>query len=139
MISINDSFVSDAPAREASGAGERAPRSRSGTARNTYSFSDVLVDFDALEVRREGRLLGMTTQELRILKYFLENPERVIARRELLTNVWGYRGNARTRTVDTHMLRLRRKLEPDPSAPRYFVTVHAAGYKFVSGDHRRPE
>ncbi len=101
--------------------------------RNTFSFGEVLVDFDSMEVRRENRVIPLTAQEFRVLKYFVEHPGRVISRDELLNDVWGYHNYPTTRTVDNHILRLRQKLEPDPAKPRYFQTLHGTGYKFVPG------
>jgi DNA-binding response OmpR family regulator len=61
----------------------------------------------------------------------VENPERVLSRDELLNQVWGYECYPSTRTVDNHILKLRQKLEQDPSNPIYLRTIHGAGYKFV--------
>ena len=66
-----------------------------------------------------------------MLRFFLNNQERVISRTELLNKVWGYHNYPTTRTVDTHILRLRQKLEQDPTDPVHFRTVHSTGYKFV--------
>jgi DNA-binding response OmpR family regulator len=75
----------------------------------------------------------MTAQEFKLLRYLARSPERVISREELLNEVWGYQNYPSTRTVDNHILRLRQKLEPDPANPRFFLTMHGAGYKFVPG------
>lgn len=96
-----------------------------------YSFGDILVDFAKMEVTREDRTVTLTPHEFKTLKYFAENPERVISRDELLNQVWGYECYPSTRTVDNHILRLRQKLEKDPVNPVHFRTVHGAGYKFV--------
>jgi len=77
--------------------------------------------------------LAMTAQEFKLLRFFAASPERVISREELLNEVWGYQNYPSTRTVDNHILRLRQKLELDPSNPRFFLTIHGAGYKFVPG------
>jgi DNA-binding response OmpR family regulator len=66
-----------------------------------------------------------------MLAYLIKNPRRVISRDELLNEVWGYQNYPCTRTVDNHILRLRQKLESDPSRPSHFLTVHCLGYKFV--------
>ena len=97
-----------------------------------FRFADVVVDCDAMEVMRAGQRVTLTAQEFRVLKYFLEHPGRVISRDDLLNQVWGYNNYPSTRTVDNHILRLRQKLEADPSTPRHFVTLHGVGYKFVS-------
>ena len=96
-----------------------------------YSFADVSVDFAKMEVVRTGKPVTLTPQEFKILKYFGQNPERVISRDELLNEVWGYQCYPSTRTVDNHLLKLRQKLEQDPAHPNHFRTVHGAGYKFV--------
>ena len=97
----------------------------------TFSFSDVNVDFTKMELRRNGELVPMTSQEFKVLKFMIQNAERVLTREELLNQVWGYRNYPSTRTVDNHILRLRQKLEVDPANPLHFRTVHSAGYKFV--------
>jgi len=97
----------------------------------TFSFSDVKVDFTKMELRKAGELVPMTSQEFKVLKFMIQNAERVLTREELLNQVWGYRNYPSTRTVDNHILRLRQKLEEDPANPLHFRTVHSAGYKFV--------
>ena len=84
-----------------------------------------------MEVAREGEPIPLTTQEFKTLKYLLQNAGRVISRDELLNQVWGYENYPCTRTVDNHILRLRQKLERDPSRPVHLRTVHGAGYKFM--------
>lgn len=101
-------------------------------ATHRYRFADVVVDCEAMEVTRAGQKVTLTAQEFRVLKHFLEHPGRVISRDDLLNQVWGYNNYPSTRTVDNHILRLRQKLEQDPSAPRHFLTLHGVGYKFVS-------
>jgi DNA-binding response OmpR family regulator len=86
-----------------------------------------------MEATRAGKPVSMTAQEFKLLRFLSRSTDRVISREELLNEVWGYQNYPSTRTVDNHVLRLRQKLEPDPSRPRYFVTVHSAGYKFVTG------
>jgi DNA-binding response OmpR family regulator len=96
-------------------------------------FKDVQIDFTSMEATRAGKPVLMTAQEFKLLKYFARWPEKVISREELLNEVWGYQNYPSTRTVDNHILRLRQKLEPDPANPRFFLTMHGAGYKFVPG------
>jgi DNA-binding response OmpR family regulator len=98
---------------------------------DAYSFGDVVVDFARMEVTREGKPVTLTAHEFKTLKYFTQNPERVLSRDELLNQVWGYECYPSTRTVDNHILRLRQKLEKDPVNPLHFRTVHKFGYKFV--------
>jgi DNA-binding response OmpR family regulator len=94
-------------------------------------FGDVEIDFTSMEAKRAGKPVSMTAQEFKLLRFLSRSAERVISREELLNEVWGYQNYPSTRTVDNHILRLRQKLEPDPARPRFFVTVHSAGYKFV--------
>jgi len=95
------------------------------------SFGDARVDFTSMEASRAGMPVAMTAQEFKLLKFFAASPGMVHSRDSLLNEVWGYQNYPSSRTVDNHVLRLRQKLEPDPANPRYFLTVHGAGYKFV--------
>jgi DNA-binding response OmpR family regulator len=98
---------------------------------NVVVFGDVIVNFSALEVLRKGRPVVLTALEFKTLKYFIQNARRAISRDELLNEVWGYENYPCTRTVDNHILKLRQKLEQDPSRPVHFRTVRGAGYKFL--------
>ena len=69
--------------------------------------------------------------EFELLKYFIFNAGEVLTRERLLEEVWGYERYPTTRTVDAHLVRLRQKLEPNPEQPRFFLTVHGMGYRFV--------
>jgi DNA-binding response OmpR family regulator len=99
--------------------------------RESFNFNDVEVSFSKMELRKAGKLIPLTPQEFKMLRFFLNNEERVVSRAELLNEVWGYNSYPTTRTVDTHILRLRQKLENDPAEPIHFRTVHGTGYKFV--------
>jgi DNA-binding response OmpR family regulator len=96
------------------------------------SFDDIHIDFTKMEVVREGKIVTLTAQEFKTLKFMVQNAERVITRDELLNEVWGYHNYPSTRTVDNHILKLRQKLEKDPANPVHFRTIHGVGYKFVS-------
>jgi DNA-binding response OmpR family regulator len=104
-----------------------------GIQHELLTFGEIEIDFTAMEATRRGSALSMTAQEFKLLRFFARSPERVISREELLNEVWGYQNYPSTRTVDNHILRLRQKLEQDPSNPRVFLTIHGAGYKFVPG------
>jgi DNA-binding response OmpR family regulator len=95
------------------------------------SFAGISVDFTKMEVSRNGELVVLTAQEFKTLKFLIQNADRVISRDELLNEVWGYQNYPSTRTVDNHILKLRQKLEKDPTNPTHFRTVHGMGYKFV--------
>jgi DNA-binding response OmpR family regulator len=96
-----------------------------------FVFDNVSVDFAKMEVTRGDQLISMTAQEFKLLKFLVQNPERVFTRSELLNEVWGYQNYPSTRTVDNHIWKLRLKLEDDPRNPFHFQTVHGVGYKFV--------
>ena len=98
---------------------------------DVYVFEDVTVDFFKTEITRGGEKIKVTAKEFKTLKFLTKNAERTISRHELLDKVWGYQDYPCTRTVDNHMMRLRQKLESDPSHPSHLLTVHGRGYKFV--------
>ena len=89
------------------------------------------MDFFRTEITRCGGKIMVTAKEFKTLEFLTKNAERVISRDELLEEVWGYQNYPCTRTVDNHILRLRQKLESDPSHPLHLLTVHGMGYKFV--------
>ena len=95
------------------------------------SFDDISADFRKMEVKRDGKIVVLTAQEFKTFQFLVQNADRVISRDELLNEVWGYQNYPSTRTVDNHILKLRQKLEKDPSSPIHFRTVHGMGYKFV--------
>src|SRR4051794_12074175 len=101
------------------------------TSSESYRFEDVSVQFEKMEVTKLGGPVQLTAQEFKILKYLIENSEKVLTREQLLNEVWGYQNYPTTRTVDNHILNLRQKLEADPSNPVHFRTVHGVGYKFI--------
>jgi DNA-binding response OmpR family regulator len=112
---------------------QAAVNAEAGAPRDLLLFGDVEIDFTSMEAKRSGKPVSMTAQEFKLLRFLSRSTDRVISREELLNEVWGYQNYPSTRTVDNHILRLRQKLEPDPAHPRFFVTVHSAGYKFVTG------
>ncbi len=97
----------------------------------SYSFGDVAVNFRTYEARKAGREVEMTQREFALLRHFIERRGQVVAREELLGAVWGYDRIPFTRTVDMHVAKLRKKIEDDPTDPRYILTVHGLGYKFT--------
>lgn len=106
-------------------------RARRNPPAERMAFGSVSVDFARMEVLRDGRRIALAPQEFKVLKYFAQNPERVISRDQMLSEVWGYNSYPSTRTVDSHILNLRQKLEEDPANPAHFITIHNAGYKFI--------
>jgi len=96
-----------------------------------HSFADVEVDLKRCRVFKSGKAIDVSSKEFELLKYFICHSGEVLSRDRLLEEVWGYDNYPTTRTVDTHLVRLRQKLEPDPEQPQYFLTVHGTGYRFV--------
>jgi DNA-binding response OmpR family regulator len=98
---------------------------------DTFEFGGVKGCLSTMEVHRNGQPVTLTSKEFKTLAYLIKNPRRVISRDELLNEVWGYDNYPCTRTVDNHILKLRKKLEPEPTHPMHFYTVRSAGYKFL--------
>ena len=96
-----------------------------------FAFGRITLDFRTYQASKTGAPLELTPREFRILRYFIDHTDEVVSREALLNHVWGYDSSAFTRTVDTHMARLRQKIEDVPSEPRHLITVHRSGYKFV--------
>jgi DNA-binding response OmpR family regulator len=94
-------------------------------------FGDVSVNLEKRSVARRDKELKLTPAEYNLLTYFLNHPDRPLTRDILLNSVWGYESFPNTRTVDAHVVKLRQKLEPEPSTPRHFLTLHGVGYRFV--------
>jgi DNA-binding response OmpR family regulator len=106
-------------------------RLRNPNATDTFEFGGVKGCLSTMEIHRNGRPVILTCKEFKTLVYLIKNPRRVISRDELLNEVWGYQHYPCTRTVDNHILRLRKKLEREPAHPKHFHTVHRSGYKFL--------
>ena len=106
-------------------------RSSRTPAADSFAFDGVTVDFTRMQLTKSGESIPVTAQEFKVLKFMIENRERVISREELLNDVWGYQDYPTTRTVDNHILKLRQKLEQEPANPVHFLTVHGVGYRFV--------
>lgn len=93
-------------------------------------FGDCELDLDRAELRRQGIAVDMTAQEFRILQVFLRNAGRVLSRAQLIESAWGPGMAITDRAVDTHVFNLRKKIEADPAAPRFVISVRGLGYRF---------
>jgi DNA-binding response OmpR family regulator len=116
---------------------ELRARIRAALRRNTesakpdvYRFGDVEVDNARCEVRRAGSVVDVTATEFKVLSAFIRNRGRVLNREKLLNEAWGQDTFLTDRVVDTHIVALRRKIEPDPAEPRYLISVRGVGYRF---------
>jgi Response regulators consisting of a CheY-like receiver domain and a winged-helix DNA-binding domain len=107
----------------------RSSTSSSGGA--AYKFADFEINEDRFEVLVSGKPVRFTTKEFRLLLFMIQNPNRVIRREQLLNDVWGYDYLGESRTVDVHVLNVRKKIEPNPKNPKYLVTIIGEGYKFI--------
>jgi DNA-binding response OmpR family regulator len=99
--------------------------------REACQFGDVTLNFHTLEASKGGRPLPLSPREFQILDYLIAHRGETVTREQLLAVVWGYEGFPLTRTVDVHIAKLRQKIEDTPSTPRYVITVHRIGYKFI--------
>jgi DNA-binding response OmpR family regulator len=118
-----------------------------GAPQPVFTLGDRIIDLEALEIRSDIRsdlrdnirdaapsTIHLTVMEADLLRYLLERPNKIIARKELLENVWRVHEDTDTRAIDNFLVRLRRYLEPDPSHPVHFLTVRGIGYRFVPAE-----
>lgn len=101
-----------------------------GRRKELQQFGSITVDLLKREIIRNSELVKCTQKEFDLLCYFMEHPGEAIDRFRFLEDVWGHEQYPTTRTVDIHVMQLRKKLEDDPSQPRHFLTVHGIGYRF---------
>jgi DNA-binding response OmpR family regulator len=106
-------------------------RARRAVPIDQYHFGDIDLDFKTFKAMKGRKSLDLSVREFNILKVFIENRETVITREKLLREVWGYKHLMLTRTVDTHIGKLRQKIEDDLRHPRYIITVPRIGYRFT--------
>jgi len=107
-----------------------ALRRSSGEATEVFRFGDIEVNFARAELRRGGAPVDVTSLELKLLGAFIRNRGHVLSRDQLLEAAWGSDTFVTDRTVDHHIVNLRRKIEPRPEKPRYLVSVRGMGYRF---------
>jgi DNA-binding response OmpR family regulator len=101
-------------------------------AENLFRSGGLEVNFRLYECCRNGKAVSLTNHEFELLKYLIRNRGQVINRDELLNEVWGKDVFVTPHTVDTHMANLRKKIEDDPSRPRFIKSIRGVGYKFIS-------
>jgi DNA-binding response OmpR family regulator len=100
-------------------------------------LGDLTIDFQRHEARRAspghpgGKPVELSAREFRMLAFFTSRRGEVVTRESLLDAVWDYRGTPLTRTVDMHIAKIRKKIEPDPHEPQFLITVHGLGYKLT--------
>ena len=96
------------------------------------TIGNFTIDRAARRVVLAGHELKLAAREFDLLSHLVAHPNRVHTREALLENVWGFESAPTARTVDSHVVKLRQKLEPNPTEPRYFLTVHGVGYRFTA-------
>lgn len=96
-----------------------------------FTVGKIRVDLRCAEVDRDGEILPLAGKELDLLRYLAEHRDAAVSRHELLDRIWGYAANVSSRTVDVHIVALRKKIEADPKHPRFLKTVHGVGYKLI--------
>ena len=107
---------------------------RSGGGRSTYRFGTVEVDLDNYVIRHPDGDERLSNREQELLRYLIEHRGKVLPRGELLTGIWRYSPNVTTRTVDTHILNVRKKLRDDAANPMFIETLHGVGYRFIGAE-----
>lgn len=128
----DDYVVKPAPLRELALRLRAVLRRGDPSGPRSARFGEVEVDFAAYSLTRAGVRHGLNRLELELLRYLVANPDTPIERNQLLREVWGQDRPAQTRTVDTHVFRLRQKIEADPERPQHLLTVRGVGYRFVT-------
>jgi DNA-binding response OmpR family regulator len=98
---------------------------------DTLVVGSLSIDFAKHHAKKKGRNIDLTPREYEILKYFVERRGEIVTREDLLNHVWGYTSYPNTRTVDTHMAKLRQKIEENPEKPQILITIHTMGYKLL--------
>ena len=113
----------------------REQATQPGDADAVLAYDDLSIDPMRREVRRTGDLLHLTVREFDLLVFLARHPDRPFTRMQLLDKVWDIQYEGYDRTIDSHVQRLRAKIEDDPGNPRYIRTVWGVGYKFQSESH----
>jgi phosphate regulon transcriptional regulator PhoB len=109
----------------------RSEQRPDGDLPEAFDFQGLHVDFKSYRVTLEGKPVELSSREFKLLRFFIGHPGRVYSRDQLLDRVWGDESFVEPRTVDVHISRLRGAIEPDPSNPRFVLTVRGIGYKFA--------
>ncbi|HEY3004323.1 MAG TPA: response regulator transcription factor [Kribbellaceae bacterium] len=111
----------------------RRVRRAQDSSRNVVTIGTLVIDADRHELRVGDAAVECTASEFRIMQTLANEPGRVFSRRQLLMAVHGFNDHLTERTIDAHVVNLRRKIEPSPRRPSYLLTVHGVGYKLVDG------
>ncbi len=105
---------------------------------SAFAFGDKVIDFEQLEVRVGERRMPLTLMEAALLRYFVENEGKPVARKTILDRVWNVHEDTDTRAIDNFVVRIRRYIEDEPARPRHLQTVRGVGYRFVANPELVP-
>jgi two-component system alkaline phosphatase synthesis response regulator PhoP len=108
------------------------PEATESIEQEVYSFDDMTMDFDSLELHARGNTIRLTLMEAKLLRHLLRNDGRTISRKSILQDVWDLAEDTDTRAIDNFIVRLRRYIEKDPAKPRHLLTVRGVGYRFIA-------
>ncbi|MEM1000844.1 MAG: response regulator transcription factor [Bacteroidota bacterium] len=97
----------------------------------SYQLRDLSIDFKAHSIQIGEKMIEMTKMESKLLRYFIHHEGKILSRETIMEEVWGHDYLLSTRTIDTHVTHLRKKIERNPSEPKHIITVHRVGYKFT--------
>ena len=100
-------------------------------AHDVFSFAGKTIDFDALQLRVDDRVLPLTLMEANLLRYLIKHEGKAVSRKAMLEDVWSVREDTDTRAIDNFIVRLRRYIEREPSRPKHLLTVRGVGYRFI--------
>ncbi|MEC7983981.1 MAG: response regulator transcription factor [Myxococcota bacterium] len=112
----------------------RANLRRVGVSRRTFVYEGVEIDLEMHEIRHGEDKEQLSRRERDLLAYFIKNKNQILSRDQLLKEVWGYKKGVTTRTVDTHVLTIRKKLRDNAQSPLFIQTLHGVGYKFIGNE-----
>jgi DNA-binding response OmpR family regulator len=96
-------------------------------------LESIIIDFGHFKVIHGKDEINLTSLEVDVLKYLIGQNGKVVTRDDLLDKIWGYEKFPTTRTIDNHILKLRKKIEDDPNHPKHILTVYGGGYRFIKG------
>jgi len=98
-----------------------------------FRFNDIIIDFLHFKVTRKGKIFDLTSLEADILRYLVTHRGEVVTREELMDKIWGHEKYPSTRTIDNHILKLRKKLEENHTESKYIFSIYGEGYRFMGG------
>jgi DNA-binding response OmpR family regulator len=121
----------DAGEVSAPASGRLPAAAKRSSGKDVFSFGGRTIDFPNLQLRTKDGTIQLTLMEAKLLRHLIRSNGQTVSRKSILEDVWGLREDTDTRAIDNFIVRLRRYIEEDPSAPRHLLTVRGVGYRFV--------